>query len=176
MILYYYHKAGCAVGPVTLAELRDKLTAGELTEQSLACPSGAQQWESVRTVLAKAPLEEPSLPPLTSPRVIAKALTGAVRDVRERMNGTSLSMPREEESQFIKETAEEESSSITLDGAWKAFGILGVVVATVALFALSEYSISMRIVGLIVSLLDLLICLTMSQACKALKAYLKNAS
>ena len=173
MILYYYHKEGNTVGPVTLAELRDKLTAGELGEESLACPSGAQIWEPLRVVLAKAPSETPPLPPHTSSRITG-AITGAVRGARDRLSNTEHVMQDENASTPRDDKTEAEATSMTLAGTWKVFGILGVVVSVLAFFVLTEYSFISRIVFLILSLLDLLVCLTLSQACKALQVYLKN--
>ena len=175
MILYYYHKEGNTVGPVTLAELRDKLTAGELGEDSLACPSGAQRWEPLRIVFAKAPSEAPPLPPHPSSR-IAGVIKEAVRGARSHLSNTDYAMQDESASAPGDDKTEVETSSMTLAGAWKFFGILGVVFSVLAFFVLTEYSLISRIVFLIVSLLDLLACLTLSQACKALQVYLKNNS
>lgn len=178
MILYYYHKEGNTVGPVTLVELRDKLTAGELTEESLACPSGAQKWEPLRVVLAKAPKEEPSPPPITSPRVIAHAITGAVRDVRDRLNKTSQVMPDEEESTSRDSDHQEpvapQPSGLTLVEAWWILGFFGMIVAFIFLFVPSEDSIRFRLILFIASVINFMFCLTLSLVCKTCKTYLKN--
>lgn len=178
MILYYYHKDGNTIGPVTLAELRDKLTAGELSEESLACPSGAQKWEPLHVVLGKAPEEEPPLPPLTSPRVIAKAITGAVRDARDRLNKTSQVTLDEEESTSLdgdhQDAASPQPSGLTLVEAWWMLGGLGMIVAFIIMVAMKDASAGVCVGIFAGSVVNFMFCLTLSLVCKTCKTYLKN--
>lgn len=93
MILYYYHKDGNTLGPVTMGELKAMLESDEISPETPVCLFGKEDWEPLRTILAKAQTEESSPPSFTSPRVIAKAIAGVVHDVRARMNDADQPKP-----------------------------------------------------------------------------------